>query len=75
MKQIYIKTDMTEMPKGCKECREKGLSVFGIKNEWTIADAHCFYRETSTTGGSSRPLWCPLVEYIVDDNKTIGEEK
>ena len=62
MKQIYIKTKMTEMPKDCKECREKGLSVFGIKNEWAIGDAHCFYRETLTTNSDCRPLWCPLVK-------------
>ena len=70
MKQILIKTEMTEMPKGCKDCikaRSSGGKL-GVANFWC-----------SETGKTivfyGRPEYCPLVEHIVDDNKTIGEEK
>lgn len=63
---VYIKTGQVELPKDCNECRELGINLFGIKNEWTIADAHCFYRETSISNRGCRPLWCPLVEREIE---------
>jgi len=58
--KIYALTNVTELPKTCKECREKGVFVYGIKNEWTLSAAHCFYRETTVMPRNNRPIWCPL---------------
>ena len=67
MKQILIKTDMTEMPQCCSECPR--LRRYGDSRSCKEAN----YRGELDTIFWSRPEWCPLVEHIVDDDKKVRE--
>ena len=54
---IYIKTEMKQMPKGCKECKNHRNSS-GIGFDYNLCGLST--KEIKLT--NTRPDWCPLIE-------------
>jgi len=59
---IYIKTNMTEMPKSCQECEVCAKSRFDNSQVCRKTG------ESTTHYQTERPLWCPLVEIKENEN-------
>ena len=65
LKQIYIKTDMTEMPKGCADCPyDKEEEMY--HNFWGRACSVYLKANATEDYINARPEWCPLVEMAID---------
>ena len=68
--KIYIETDMTELPKRCRDCSR--LSTYGSSAiyEWGHYCGEAGFNDHISDLNHTRPDWCPLrTETEIADKK------